>query len=57
MVEAGLQQLREVIVLSSAYETRYGSAGERTGPSVKVIQQDPQGFRLKFDDGKLSKVT
>ncbi|MPC65897.1 hypothetical protein E2C01_060035 [Portunus trituberculatus] len=40
-------------MFSSTDEARDGSTGQRTGPSVKVVQQDPQCLRLKFDDGEL----
>lgn len=41
MVEAGLEEFWEVIMLSSTDEARDGGTSQGTGSSVKVVQQDP----------------
>jgi len=51
-MEAGLQELGQVVVFSSADEARYVVAGERAGTRVQVIQQQPERFPIELDDGE-----
>lgn len=53
MVEAGLQQLGQVVVLGGADQARYGQAGERTAAGVQVVEQDAERVRVELDDGEL----
>lgn len=54
MVETGLQQLRKIVMLRCADETRDRYAGQRATASMKVVQQHSEGFRIELDDRKLS---
>lgn len=53
MVEAGLQQLGQVVVLRGADQPRDVGAGERAGARVQVVQQKPEGLRVELDDVEL----
>ena len=53
MVEAGLQQFRQVVVFSGADEARDVVAGQRTRARVQVVEQQTECFRVEFDNGKL----
>lgn len=53
MVEAGLQQLGQIVVLGGADQARYGQAGERTAAGVQVVEQDAERVRVELDDGEL----
>ena len=39
MMEAGLDEVRKVVVLGGTDEARDGDAGERAAPRVQVVQQ------------------
>lgn len=49
MVEAGLQQFWKVVVLGCANQAWDVAAGKWTRAGVQIVQQDSEGFRIKFD--------
>ena len=55
VVEAGLQQLGQVVVLGGADEAGHAAASERTRALVQVVQQNSERLRLKLDYRELPK--
>lgn len=53
VVEAGLQQLRQVVVLGCADQARDTAARQRTRARVQIIQQDAERLRIEFYDVEL----
>ena len=53
VMKAGLDEVWEIVMLSSADETRDGEAGERTAAGVEIVQQDLEGVRLELNDVEL----
>ena len=53
VVEAGLQQFREVVVLGGADESGDGEAVERARPRVQVRQQHAERLAVELDHAEL----
>ena len=53
MVEAGLEELRQIVVLRRTNESGDVEARERARAGVKVRQKDPEGLTVKLNYGKL----
>ena len=54
MVKAGLQQLRQVVVLGRADQPGDVEAGERAGAGVEVAEQNAERLAIELDDRELS---
>lgn len=53
MMEAGLQQFRQIIMFGSTDETRDVGTSEGTGTGVQVVQKYPERVHVKLYDCKL----
>lgn len=53
MVEASLQQFRQVVVLRGADEAGYRGTGQRTAARVQIVQQYAECFWIEFYYGEL----
>lgn len=49
VVEAGLQQLGQVVVLGGADEARDVGAGQGTRPCVQVVEQGAEGVGVELN--------
>ena len=54
MMKAGLQKLRQIVVLGGANQTWDVAAGQWTRSRVKVVEQQAERFRVEFNDGELA---
>lgn len=54
-MEASLQELRQVVVLSSTYEARNRSTRQRAAARMQVVQQDSECFRIELYYWELEK--
>jgi hypothetical protein len=52
MMEAVLQQFRQVVVFSGADQAGDVVAGQQTRARVQVVDQQPECSRVKFDNGQ-----
>lgn len=52
MMEASLQQFRQIVVLSSTYEAGNGGTCQWTGAGVQIVQQDAKCVRIEFNNGE-----
>ena len=57
VVEARLQQLRQVVVLGGADEARDVGAGQGAGAGVQVVEQQPERLGVELDDVELHECT
>lgn len=49
MMEASLQEFRQVVMLGGTYEAWYRSTRQRTTARVQVVQEDSKRIRVELD--------